>query len=71
MFRRAFSPGDMVSYYSGQSTTSSLVVHNNMTEEQFWKAIAYTFNFALRKSFGSSQVSSLVKISLFNVEDLL
>ena len=31
--RRAFSPGEIVSYFSGQRTFSWLMFHSNMTED--------------------------------------
>ena len=46
--RRAFSPGEIVSYFSGQRTDESLMFHANMTEEEEWVTGAYVFNLADR-----------------------
>ena len=42
--RRAFSPGEIVSYFSGQRTFSSEMFHANMTEEEEWVTSEYYFN---------------------------
>ena len=42
--RRAFSPGEIVSYFSGQRTFSSLMFHSNMTEEEEVVTSEYYFN---------------------------
>ena len=41
--RRAFSPGEIVSYYSGQRTFNSLMFQPNMTEEEKWVTIDTLF----------------------------
>ena len=42
--RRAFSPGEIVSYFSGQRTFESLMFLANMTEEEEWLTGAYYFD---------------------------
>ena len=42
--RRAFNPGEIVSYFSGQRTFSSLMFHDNMTAEEEWVTSEYYFN---------------------------
>ena len=42
--RRAFSPGEIVSYFSGQRTFSWLMVHSNMTQEEEEVTSAYSFD---------------------------
>lgn len=42
--RRAFSPGEIVSYFSGQRTFSSVMFHDNMTEKEEWVTSEYYFN---------------------------
>ena len=44
--RRAFSPGEIVSYFSGQRTFESLMFHANMTEEEKDVASDYQFDLA-------------------------
>ena len=43
--RRAFSPGEIVSYFSGQRTSSSVMIHANMTEEEKWSTVDTVFGF--------------------------
>ena len=45
--RRAFSPGEIVSYFSGQRTFSSVMFHTNMTEEE--ELVTAGYNFDLEK----------------------
>lgn len=44
---RIFSPGDLVSYYSGQKTYLQNILRKNMTREQ--KEVASAYNFGLGK----------------------
>ena len=41
--RRAFSPGELVSYYSGQRNLNSMMFPANMTREEKWVAIDTLF----------------------------
>ena len=43
-FRRKFSPGDLVSYFSGQKTFAKLMFHSNMTKQIESEVGAYFFN---------------------------
>ena len=45
--QRMFSPGDLISYYSGQKTYLRNIVPNNMTSPQ--AEVAAAFNFGLGK----------------------
>ena len=44
LFRRSFRPGEIVSYFSGQRTFSSLMFHRNMSEEEETVTSEYYFN---------------------------
>ena len=46
--RRAFSPGEIVSYFSGQRTYDSKMFHANMTQEEESVTRAYYFSLAYR-----------------------
>ena len=48
--RRAFSPGEIVSYFSGQRTFSSVMFHTNMTEEEELVTAGYNFDLEKKKS---------------------
>ena len=61
--RRAFSPGEIVSYFSGQRTFSSEMFHSNMTEEENWVTSEYYFNLEYNSPawWGYTQVSWWMK----------